>query len=1099
MIKIFINEIEYTQYFANGFSILENLDEELDSSGITLFNTNIENEFIPQSTVKIYKDDVLVKSLLISNDRVILSSKRPIRYTHEIELIETTKKLERFFIDGKKFTQPLEEDVRDPYTLLDVVMYLRASIPMRHSSEVTNTGTSSKPYYETLKQIIFEIPEETKLELDSVIAPEFNFKEKTLRECLDEVASYIDCNVYLDAEDNLMLNKFNQLNEMVSHDNFIDKVLERNIDYYASNLENNVMNAVGEFDEGDVNVEFYPSKDVFINGRSNDFVWDYIQTFLPTTNPIYKVKQVVFKVKYLFREFIEGVEEQNWTVLGDFFVKDTIFEKEKARELPVASSRNQARDTEQNFSNTSLTYKFGSKNIDLPLLEGVFNDGQSLLYVFYREEIENLIRIAEDYTGIDRENAHDIIVHDLGIYYYTTPTYYLSVVGGYGTSGDIEANLFAARVEYIPLKATIRMNIERDNISETPYKSYLQSNQQLRIVDIDRYANKAKAKLNRLGLTEMMLTERVKTLDQALNLGDFTTNKFIITRRELIFYKDFIVCKYALHKSFNRSNRFVGLDQMERQWEIGESGRTIERNINYDEYVEFDLLDVSTANKVSSLTLENTARNKILNTLNPNQVDNIPLTLMTVTGKQTIDSHGISYVNPELVLGFTKHVGGNQILLHTSIDSNYSVGERIERTDRWSVFGAFGAKRFEQRPTIFADEFGRGDLFKFKFYDIAPTPTVLEIESDKSFDDYVDDSFDAPILKDDLLIQNDKRIEAELAIFKDSGEKINLGISYHFVPISNELIIGNKMTKKSLLINKNVNSDLKIRKYNDVWFTTRDKENVNHYDVYTEEDLTVTINESDGLIEVTNDLFNFDSYAIVDSLGNSFLLVNNVKNLISISFVRDRTGMFYKEIPTELIELMTSAVGSSTLDFVAAINKVIELTAISNGISTLGWATALDQVIELESKGIGSSTLDYGLALNVAVELKGNGIGIGSLEYSVAADMNVDLSAKAIGGSTLNYEQDLPQTATPTIVSASREYFESFDTSSINAELKNNDDVTADIKFGTSSGVNDGTEQNVEAGVTATISYTTAGNPSSLYAKAIADGKDLSDFDVWQF
>jgi len=57
MIRIEINELDYTQYVRNGFSIVEMLDEELDNGNIVLSRISREQPFDNFNKVKIYYNE----------------------------------------------------------------------------------------------------------------------------------------------------------------------------------------------------------------------------------------------------------------------------------------------------------------------------------------------------------------------------------------------------------------------------------------------------------------------------------------------------------------------------------------------------------------------------------------------------------------------------------------------------------------------------------------------------------------------------------------------------------------------------------------------------------------------------------------------------------------------------------------------------------------------------------------------------------------------------------------------------------------------------------------------------------------------------------
>ena len=92
----------------------------------------------------------------------------------------------------------------------------------------------------------------------------------------------------------------------------------------------------------------------------------------------------------------------------------------------------------------------------------------------------------------------------------------------------------------------------------------------------------------------MSLSNRVVSMSSVYNVKDYTSDTFIVTQKELIFYKDYIYCNYSLDKNFNRINQFIGVNSEERQWEIAESGRTLERDLVYKEYIEIDAVTSGT-------------------------------------------------------------------------------------------------------------------------------------------------------------------------------------------------------------------------------------------------------------------------------------------------------------------------------------------------------------------------------------------------------------------------------------------------------------------------------------------------------------------------
>jgi len=265
-----------------GFSFVQRLDEELDEGQMLLRFSSRKETYNPFTVVQVKFDGELLASFFVSNCDTTLESYDPPLYSHELTLIEHTVYLEKFFVEGKSFTQPIDEkSPYPPYTLLDVVVALRDTTPLRLKEEYEDAELKSR------KQI-FHIPQETKDKLKDVEAPEFNFKEQTLRDCLDEVASELDGNVFLDHEGGLRINDFNELKKEITSIEYFNRGSEKDISQYATNISANVLNAVLSKEDKDENLV----DSWYVSTRTEDLQWDYGQNFIPTQKRIYSVDNI---------------------------------------------------------------------------------------------------------------------------------------------------------------------------------------------------------------------------------------------------------------------------------------------------------------------------------------------------------------------------------------------------------------------------------------------------------------------------------------------------------------------------------------------------------------------------------------------------------------------------------------------------------------------------------------------------------------------------------------------------------------------------------------------------------------------------------------
>ena len=109
--RITINNIDVTQYATLPISTALKLDESLDGNVMVLKGTQIKSAFEPLDLVIISYDDGTEERWLVATDtcqRQITGKKN--FYTHNINLIEETKKLEGEICDTITFTNVLSKN-----------------------------------------------------------------------------------------------------------------------------------------------------------------------------------------------------------------------------------------------------------------------------------------------------------------------------------------------------------------------------------------------------------------------------------------------------------------------------------------------------------------------------------------------------------------------------------------------------------------------------------------------------------------------------------------------------------------------------------------------------------------------------------------------------------------------------------------------------------------------------------------------------------------------------------------------------------------------------------------------------------------------------
>jgi len=1082
MIRIEINELDYTQYVRNGFSFVELLDEELDNGTMRISHINREDPFEMFYPVDIYIDDTLIKSFFISDDTVELASKRPLKYNHDLTLIERTKKLEKFFIDGKTFTQPIEDGLYDRYTALDVVRIIRDSSPIRHTFEFSGG--------EPISGKLYEIPQETIDLLEPLDEVEFTFNGSTVREALDEVASLVDGNVYLDSEDNLKINLFNDLKEKIENVIFNNKIQNKNIEYYADTIVSNALNAVVEEPEDEMGVQFSPTSKSFINTRSETFLWNYTDAYIPTSEPIYKVKNVTINAVFEgIQTEIDGETIPSENVRGKIYIRN-IFEEEYLQTLEVASQTQADTNLDVDYQNTSLSYRYGEKNIQIPTISrALLGTVEGMSHVVDRGEkdIDILLEAGRNALGVqdvDYEIIQEAVPFRIKIYDVNDESGTYVIYEFFGEDNDYAGNEIYLNIEYKPLKPTVRTEITKDYSEEAPFKTYIQGNQQSRIIELPEFLNKNKAKINRVGLTDYTMTQRVRSFDDVLNLGDFTEDGKTITKREMIFFKDYIRIIYQFNKEFNKSSERTGINTEHRQYEIGESGRTLERNINYNEIALISADDSVRTKLNTALWVNPNARDKIMDTLTNKEGEPVNLLLVTPQTQQPIDVDGATVIFPKLAIPFTKYYGGNQISFHFTMENNFSAGKRLK------VVGFLN--EIINVPSAYPNQFARMDDITINFNRVS-NEDIVEYEEANDF----------PFIADENR-HGDNITNGSFKIFKDNREKLAMNIAVDFIPNNKTTIIGNKFAKSNNFVSTIKDKQLKIRMYNNEILTTRNKAKVPQGD--QEENLIYNIDYQEQYIEILNgEINNYNQYAICDDNGNTYLIGRQGNNYINFEFVRFRPERVEGD---KVVIIQTGGFelgGTIVVEEQSVVEETLNLQGgfELGGTITYSESSATETTLYLDG-GFnvgGNVTLKEEATTSQTVQLTG-GFGLGGTISVTVDDITEEIIQTLnktfnIGG-TINTDTNEiipPETVeTPTINSASYSSSEE----EITMNVTNNDMETAVIEGSPSTGFTNIGSITLASGASGNITITNVVfAPDTVYARAKVNGRTTSDLDSY--
>ena len=959
MIRVLLDNVDISNTCEVDLSFVEKLDMELDEAFVVLGHTKRKDPYNMFSIIDIFQDNTLIFSGRISQDNVELSSFADGIYNHRITLTEHTKLLEKFIITGKSFTQPLPETDESPYTLLDVIQILQKTTPL----EVVGLEDFVQP---------FKIPQETEDLLDGIISPEFNFKDVNLREALNEVFFYLNGIARVDRTGDVYIERFNDLK------NEIDIVTEnykkdQNIANYSTMMSSDILNSVNtEVGFAEYNAEWYPGRDLWTTPRSDTLSqFDFERSFIPTPKPIYQIENVFTNVEVVATEDATGAGGTITTLINDtdytVDLKRSIEEKAVYDSLGDEFTTNFLESTKRN----TIYYRYGNRNIFIGGTFGLFD-----VSLAYRRAVEKAVVLQLFDEGVLPQAYIDFLQSEPDP---NNPpdTIYNVTVTFKGGNDVLERWNELFRVKYTPITPSIRYEVAREDVSEVFIDTKSIVNQKLRIVDLERFTNNMKGRVNQLGSSELILSHKVSDISNTYNIGDFTADKFVITKKEVIVQRDHYIVNYELNKNFNKMSQFMGIDQEIRQFEVGERGRTIDRDLNYNEYVEIYSVNDNTVNTQNNTkTLINP--DIILNSFNQSYPGLLFTKYAIMKSPQLVDEDTEEQI--EVLMPIYKVSGGNAFGFYMDFETNTSGGDQLVQGDNDSWFN-FEALRRYNLPFKYTDKIGRLDTINLRLF----RQGFLE----GTFEEEAEFGNQLPVFsKDSSAYFVD--VEGDFYVKKDNRERLKFTLLYHLLPKSvGDVVIGQKLaTHNPYFLEENIPLNLRLWT-SDKLFTVRDNNTklTDQDTLITSPDITIDF--ANNYVEVNNSLVGVKAWAITDGDGYPLIMVNSNNKRLVFEYNNKRSNVRYNIYGLELFQpiedelsFTTTTSGFQTLPSSDGIEESFNISVV---------ATALAE--KQESSGLQDS-------FSVSVEVNGSP----DLEYLAGASDSFNVSSSASGQQSFTFD-----------------------------------------------------------------------------------------------
>jgi len=212
-------------------------------------------------------------------------------------------------------------------------------------------------------------------------------------------------------------------------------------------------------------------------------------------------------------------------------------------------------------------------------------------------------------------------------------------------------------------------------------RSTMLTNQKDKVVDLSRYGDVLKGTANMMANSNWAIREKVLSIDDALEIGDYTSDGYEIIKTGFLIFQNKVEAIHELTKNFANLDAQVSVQNRPVPYTI--SRENTESNFVFTEYIE-----LSNVKRTTTSSLRESGRKAFMNGLDYLAADDKPIYNCEVKSVETSDLIGIGALcmgTSEGIRVFAEfkspHVAGNQII-------------------------ADGASGFKMNPILYTDEGG---------------------------------------------------------------------------------------------------------------------------------------------------------------------------------------------------------------------------------------------------------------------------------------------------------------------------------------------------------------------------------------------------------
>ncbi len=782
---------EKLNYIRQGFPIIDTLSEDVSTCQI-IYKTRNDEISIPYETEIKIVDEVARKEylFLVINDRVNTISSYPIIYEHTLTLANPKKYFAKLPVPAFTLTHTTNEEI-NTYTALHV---LRRNYPLETEENWEKTR-------------LFNIPEEWVSDRKFLLkAPQLFLNQTTVNDVIERLFKNVDYIYSVDnSNDTIPTLNYIDVNKKKSLITFEGFNTSKHTDSqnYAKTLQTQTSNAVIDEEEEQCRV-YYPGKDVWSSTKIVDYTINGTRTnstcqFI-TDRPIVKLLKLNILARMTVNLYVsldDGTElnVMNTEIDVPIDISEYVYTRDQYNALYKRSTWDGLfKLPSSEYQNYALYYDYKGKVI--------YNGGT-------KERGNTNVSWA---CGKEFDKIEKILVKDVVYKKYNEVTFQYEDVhlgnlvffrGDIAKEGQNKfvrdsASIvgedmadYSYNVEYITENDVI-VNQKRIDESGFNVETYLQVNQSENVPNIHSLGRNMMGMINRIGLNQVVWQNRAKSLSQVPQLGDYSSDNYVVVQREIANYNDFSEYMLILQKNFNQLSSNVAIDEETRPFDVPRKG--IMNEVHYDEYMIF-----STKKYMKNNSFLKTVDwiNQYYNNLIGNSTNYKPTSVIFTS------YHGANQTPINVYAALQCFSLGNSLCFNFKFTDNVLAGSKVSSGNT-------------ETPIKYTNDDGVFSNFSFRF--IKDNKIPYGITFDK-FDDgtntrslfkkkrSISESY--PLVQDDALerlneFPEDVIIETpKFNYYKDASSIFGMTYQIHCVPAKNEnenIVIGNSFCSNNPLI-----------------------------------------------------------------------------------------------------------------------------------------------------------------------------------------------------------------------------------------------------------------------------------------------------------